>query len=72
MYSVVRDRQKVWPYCTKCGCRLNIERLPNYGLLLLSHFLHELFQKRDARGHICEVAKWSFSIQEYEIEHIRV
>lgn len=58
MYSTVRDRMKVWPYCTECGCRLNIY-LDKYfdggdGSTSLYHFYAYLHVDKDARGHKCK------------------
>lgn len=53
MFSIVRDRQKVWPYCTSCGCRLQIKRLITIedAVYTLTHFGE--FIDRDAKGHLC-------------------
>lgn len=55
--KLIRDGQKVWPYCDECGCRLAISHVPtsdNYeGLFRLSHFIRDFDADIDARGHAC-------------------
>lgn len=46
--KTVRNGQKVWPYCSECGCRLEI--FENGMFVSLRHF--GSFDK-DARGHKC-------------------
>lgn len=54
MYSIVRDRQRVWPYCTVCGCRLNVMFDDDgEGKTTLSHFPAHWHTDEDARGHKC-------------------
>jgi len=51
MVKFMRDGLKVWPYCSECGCRLNIRSTAMRGEMALSHFgMHPV---KDARGCIC-------------------
>lgn len=49
MVSQVRDGKLVWPYCTECGCRLNLAIMEEY--VWLMHFGQA--GPKDARGCSC-------------------
>lgn len=53
--KMVRDGQKVWPYCEECGCRLEVNPILWYEFKahdILRHFPGETFET-DGRGHKC-------------------
>lgn len=53
--KTVRDGQKVWPYCSDCGCRLEIHHAFQYTdqhHILYTHYGGD--QDRDSRGHTCK------------------
>lgn len=63
--KTVRDGRKVWPYCTECGCRLEIDQVAAYyfeGHHTLAHFNGGWGKNSwvDARGHSCSkiTNKW--------------
>jgi hypothetical protein len=51
MVKYMRDGIKVWPYCSDCGCRLNITKGPWESEYRLTHF--GLSGTVDARGCKC-------------------
>lgn len=73
--KMVRDGQKVWPYCHECGCRL--EKVDDY----FRHFGFAPYVERDARGCLCshihsvfkkhEGIWWYFSAP-YHITGVRI
>jgi hypothetical protein len=60
-----RDGKAVWPYCSECGCRLQIHPASDLGAggkwHLLNHF--GSFGDRDARGCKCYMVSVSTLIE---------
>ena len=50
MVNLIRDGQKVWPYCTECGCRLNLAVMEEWTWLF-----HYGNGEKDARGCNCSL-----------------
>lgn len=55
MYSIVRDRQRVWPYCIECGCRLNVRKYSCPITMTMLHFSDDYVT--DKNGHQCAFIK---------------
>jgi len=54
----IRDGRRVWPYCSECGCRLEI--FENDVFLTFRHFGSS--ENLDARGCLCSRISLEWSI----------
>jgi len=66
MVKFMRDGQAVWPYCSDCGCRLNILPTDRINEVILLHF--GMSPLKDARGCVCSKRFDSKIIQSYKVE----
>ena len=66
MVKFMRDGLKVWPYCSDCGCRLNLIRRTNPNEVMLLHF--GMSPTKDARGCVCSKRFDSKIVQSYKVE----
>lgn len=74
--KLIRDGKRVWPTCSKCGCRLQIKADgPKY---MLSHFIgestkvsyNEVVWHTDARGCKCPALIDFWMIEKKQLAHI--
>ena len=77
--KIVRDGQKVWPFCAECGCRMQI--IPDIHLadklVDVTHWFGDIIYekngvlfKTDARGHRCSRLFYSFRVESKKLSHI--
>lgn len=69
--ETVRDGQKVWPYCSRCGCRLQLSYLFKEKNTVIAYHYYGSFDT-DSRGHKCKSVFESHyvsseSVQDFEI-----
>lgn len=56
--KMVRNGQKVWPYCSECGCRLAISKTINDEALLC----HWGSYDTDMRGCVCSLVNKTYYV----------
>jgi len=66
MAEFMRDGVKVWPYCSDCGCRLNIVPGNYSNEVTLVHF--GMSPTKDARGCICSKRFEATYLPAYKVE----
>lgn len=65
--ETVRNGQRVWPFCSECGCRLEI--FENNIFVTLRHFWGNQITQ-DARGCRCSKINLEWSLIKGEITHL--
>lgn len=66
--KLVRNGQKVWPYCPECGCRLAITYEDN-DWPMVDHFG---WGNKDERGHECSLIGKGWITSPESVAHILV
>jgi hypothetical protein len=66
MVKFDRDGTKVWPYCSSCGCRLDMLSTNKINEIALVHFGMNPF--KDARGCICPNRFDYKIVQSYKVQ----
>jgi hypothetical protein len=72
--KTVRNGQKVWPYCSDCGCRLEVNWVfenTEQEHALVVHFYDGIINK-DARGHSCSLVDKMYLANRKMLAHIGV
>jgi hypothetical protein len=72
MVNTIRDGQKVWPYCTECGCRLMLYPHDDEWTWVTHYGEGQSWftLERDARGCICSLVNKASWIKTSLVEHI--
>ena len=65
--KLVRDGQKVWPYCSNCDCRLDFEEVGVHEYRVAHFGMHP---EKDARGHRCSDRYKAWLLPKYKLHHI--
>lgn len=72
--ETVRNSQKVWPYCSSCGCRLQIDDKDGFyyfeGKLIVKHFGRTAYPYMDARRHSCPRVNHVYIVDPQEVAYV--
>ena len=72
--KTVRNGQRVWPYCSSCGCRLEIAESSGAhsfdGMLIVKHFGASRFPYSHARKHHCPDVNVEHIVHPHEVAYV--